>query len=281
MSIRFKKSISKSHKEFRSPSPVCYKRGGCYNNFDNEIGVYVINCSGHKERLEKFKRFSSQAGVKACRVPCIKGKKFSDRKLCRMVDEKLLSRKAEMTKIEVSINMSHYNCWMKLLNSCQEYALVLEDDVEVRPDFIEQVNTIMDSLHKNKISFSILFLWNGNWQKTKSKQKSVLKINKKLHILKETVEYNAGAAAYIISRDYAEWLTEPKRFFPIKIPQDILMGSYVKHGNHLTLKMKYDKQQGCYISPLLDMPCGGEGGTGTSTQEYTAPTVREFLKCKK
>ena len=53
------------------------------------------------------------------------------------------------------------------------------------------------------------------------------------------------------------------------MPQDILMGSFPKKGNHLTLKMKYDKKQSCYISPLIDLECGGEGGTGThSTQDY-------------
>jgi hypothetical protein len=87
MSRRFKKSISKSrisksHKEFRSPSPVCYSRGGCYNNFNDRVGVYVINCSGHKERMQKFKRYAYSAGVRACRVPCIRGKIFSDRKMC-------------------------------------------------------------------------------------------------------------------------------------------------------------------------------------------------------
>jgi GR25 family glycosyltransferase involved in LPS biosynthesis len=195
-----------------------------------------------------------------------------------MIKDRILSKHADMTKIEVSINMSHYNAWQKMLNSCQDYCLVLEDDIEVKASFIKNVNLILESLAENNIDFSILFLWNGNWNRTKSKQEQVLKINDKLTIMKETTHYNAGAAAYIISRKYAEFLTNPKRFFPIKMPQDMMMGKYYKQGNHLSLKMKFDKKKDCYVSPILNMPCGGEGGTGKgTTQQHSAPTIEQLF----
>jgi GR25 family glycosyltransferase involved in LPS biosynthesis len=185
-----------------------------------------------------------------------------------------------MTNIEVSINMSHYNAWQKLITSCKEYALILEDDIELKRDFVQNVNSILDHLELKKMKFSILHLWNGNWARTKTACKNITSVNivdKKIKIIKETREYNAGAAAYIISREYAIWLSD--HFFPIEIPQDILMGLYVKHGNHLSLKMKWNKEESCYQSPLLDMPCGGEGGTGSqTTQQYDADLVDE-LNC--
>ena len=43
--------------------------------------------------------------------------------------------------------------------------------------------------------------------------------------------------------------------------------------------IKYDRKEGCYESPILDNPCGGEGGTGAeTTQVYDAPTV-DNVKC--
>jgi GR25 family glycosyltransferase involved in LPS biosynthesis len=212
-------------------------------------------------------------------MPCILGKKFSDDLICKMMKNNILSPKAEMTKVEISINMSHFNCWKKLVNSCLDYAMILEDDVEVKPNFLEDINLILSTLKEKEIDFSVLHLWNGNWSHTKSKQKSIVKIKNGLEIVKENADYNAGAAAYIISKKYAEWLMQ--RFFPIKMPQDMLMGTYYRHGNHLSLKMKYRKKDECYLSPVLDLECGGEGGTGTqTTQTYEAPIVNK-LKCKR
>jgi GR25 family glycosyltransferase involved in LPS biosynthesis len=96
--------------------------------------------------------------------------------------------------------------------------------------------------------------------------------------MQETIPYNAAASAYIISRSYAQWLVDHS--FPIFMPQDILMGSYPNQGKHLTLKMSWDSKEKCYKSPIIDLECGGEGGTGKTTQTYDAPTVDNFLVCE-
>jgi GR25 family glycosyltransferase involved in LPS biosynthesis len=280
MKKSFSKKVSRSRsakKWLKQKKDVCDRKGECYNNFNKKMGVYVINCKMHRERYNKFKKFARAAKVKACRIPCVLGKKFSDQDLCDMVEDNVLSY-TYMTRVEVSINMSHYNAWQKLINSCNKYAIILEDDIELKPDFVERVNRIMKEVEKKGIDFSLFHLWNGNWAGTAKHRKNVMKIDD-LTVQQETREYNAGAAAYIISKSYAKWLHN--HFFPIDMPQDILMGSFVKHGKHLTLKMKWDRKEYCYKSPLLDMPCGGEGGTGgQTTQTYNAPTVDEFLVCE-
>jgi lipopolysaccharide cholinephosphotransferase len=259
----------------------CSVAGGCYNNFDIRMGVYVINCSVHKKRYNKFKYYATKAGVKACRVPCVNGKKFDQHLICKMIEKKLVSSRADMNTIEIAISMSHYNCWKKLVNSCQDYALILEDDVELKPDFTKQINKVMRVLlHEGMDDFSILHLWNGNWYDTEDAQEFVTDVSAKLSIFRETKKYNAGAVAYIISRKYAEYLM--KHFFPINIPQDIMMGKFVNKGKHLTLEMNYNKRKDCYISPLLKMECGGPGGTGSqTTQVYTEPVIVERWSCKK
>ena len=265
-------------------SPVKWKvakssRKECYNNFNKKMGAYVINCDMHTERMEKFKKYSKKAGLKACRVPCILGKKFTKEELCRMIDDGVLDKGADMTPVEISINMSHFNCWQHLVNSSMDYALVCEDDIEVKADFIDNVNLIFDALEEESIDFSILHLWNGNWAKTISKMEKVLKVSDDLLVLKETVKYNAGAACYIISKKYVKHLM--KFFFPIEIAQDALMGWYPEIGNHLSLKMKWNVKKDCFISPILNMPCGGDGGTGKTTQQnQDTPTIGTYV-CKK
>jgi lipopolysaccharide cholinephosphotransferase len=260
----------------------CSKAGGCYNNFIEKMPVFVVNCAMHKDRYEKFKNYAEKAGVKACRVPCVLGKKFSHPLICEMIKSGVLAKDAEMTNVEVSINMSHYNCWKKLVNSCLDYALILEDDVELKPDFIDNINNIFLALDKVGEDFSILQLWDGHWDQergSRNTRKPFLKVSRELTLLKQTDKdgYNSGAAAYIISKDYAEFLME--RFFPIEMPQDILMGDFPKEGNHLALKMKYRGKDECYMSPVIDMECGGEGGTGTqTTQQHDANTI-ENVSC--
>ena len=255
----------------------CSKKSKCYNNFQEKMGVYVISCKGHNKRYDKFVKFSEKANIKSCKIDCVVGREFDEDFICKLQDEKILSKNAEMNAIEVAINMSHYNTWKSIVNSCLNYGIVFEDDVELHEDFIEQINTIISELNNNHINFSILHLWNGNWGNSLSYTKKILQVDKNLEILQEKEEYNAGAVAYIISKEYAYFLMN--KMFPIREPQDILMGSYPRKGKHLTLKMKYNKKEGCYESPILDNPSGGEGGTGAeTTQVYDAQTV-DKIKC--
>lgn len=261
----------------KKSTKTCSRSGKCYNNFKVKMGVYVINCLMHKQRYNKFKKYAAKAKVNICRIPCILGKNFDQSFICKMVNKGLISPKANMNPIEVSINMSHYNCWQRLINSCEKYALILEDDVELKSDFIKNINIIMEKINKNNLTFSILHLWNGNWQETADNHEHVIKVTPRITIVKETEEYNAGAVAYIISRKYAKFLMN--HFFPIKWPQDILMGSYINKGNHYSLKMKYDRKNMCYVSPLFDMDCGGIGGTGNTTQNYHSPIIGTSWSC--
>jgi phosphorylcholine metabolism protein LicD/GR25 family glycosyltransferase involved in LPS biosynthesis len=257
----------KSIIRWKEPETYECTTDNCTDNFDMKIATFLINCEFSKDRLEKFNRYADKAGVHACRVPCVMGRRFTYSEICKMKSEGMIANKdLDMNQVHIAINMSHYNCWQKLVNSCLDYALIMEDDTEVRSHFIDSVNLIMKAVTEKlgDEQFSILHLWNGNWAKTISRHKPFLKINDKFNVVQETKGYNAEAVAYIISKRYAKYLMN--HFFPIKKPQDELMGDFPKVGKHLTLKMKFSKSKDCYISPLITMPCGGEGGTGKTTQ---------------
>ena len=258
---------------FKKLHKTCKRVDTCFNFEGINMGTYVINCDVHKERLKKFSDSADIAELKYCRQSCTKGNEFSPGLLCKMKEYGLLDKQADMTPIEIAIYISHLNCLTRILNNCEDYGLILEDDLELSPDFIQKVSTIMGMLKKNKILFNVLFLWNGNWAKTEGTFEKVLEgQTKELDIYKETELYNAGGVAYIVSKRFAKFLT--KNAFPIKSPMDMRIGGYVNLGRHLTLKMK--KVKNCYISPLLTMDCGGEYGTGQSTQNYEALTVNKY-----
>ena len=196
-----------------------------------------------------------------------------------MIGRGQLDRTANMNKVEVAINLSHYKIWKKVARSKRyDMALVFEDDVSVKSTFVDDLNRILATLRDHDITFSILHLHNGNWNHTLESQRHRLTIpGRSPHvIMQETLPYNASASAYVISKSYARWLCD--HMFPIVVPQDILMGKYPTQGNHLTIKMRETRSR-CYKSPILSVPCGGPGGTGQmTTQTYGAPTVRQLWR---
>jgi phosphorylcholine metabolism protein LicD/GR25 family glycosyltransferase involved in LPS biosynthesis len=247
------------------------------NNFIEKIPTFVINCVQHKSRYAKFEKYAEEAKLLYTRVPCVLGTKFTQDIMCQFIKNGVVARNCDLTAIEISINMSHYNCWQRLINSCYDKALILEDDAEVNPNFVEEVNEILAKLkQKDMDDFSILHLFNGKWGE--SKERKLFKVGK-YTITEPLEEYNAGGVAYIISRKYAEYLM--KKMFPIKEPQDVMFGTYFERGQHLFIDSYYDKKEDCYKSPMLGHGgCEGPGSTGImTTQTHNIPSISTRWSC--
>jgi len=244
---------------------------------------FVINCDVHKKRIKKFRRYANEGGLKSCREVCVNGRALTDSLLCDMIDHKLLSPKADVNPIEVSIFLSHFNVWQRFVDSCKDYALVFEDDVEVRKDFKSMLSKTLLALEKAGETFDILFLWNGNWADSEGGLEEVLRVDKKINILRETEEFNAGAVSYVLSAKFAKKLL--KKAYPITTQVDIYIGELAMKLNSkvLTVEQTHNNRLDCYLSPFFrgtKWVCGGPEGTGDTTQDYDAKTVNK-LKCKK
>ena len=245
------------------------------------IASFVINCDVHTKRISKFKKYAAAAGIKSCREVCVNGKAFTKELLCNMISHKLLSSKADMTPIEVAISLSHINVWQRFIDSCKDYALVFEDDVEMHKDFKKMLADTLKALNKANKKFDILFLWNGNWAESEEEMEEVLRVNKKIVVMEEKGDFNAGAVSYVISSKFAKRLL--KNAYPMDIAIDIFIGeqSFEKRTRALSIEMKYNEAKECYISPFFrgtKWICGGEGGTGDTTQKYNVKKVKS-LKC--
>ena len=254
-----------------------------------DMGVYVVNCDIHTKRLKTFGEYARRAGMSMHRVACVNGRKIGRSFLCDMHKDKLLRATAEMTAIEVAINLSHLAIWQRIAEGRHPYGLVFEDDVKVHKGFVKDLNKIIDALRKDPKTkdFGILFLWNGKWDE-QTRYKRVKKVPGTPYVVEKMLnDYNAGGVAYILSKEMAAFLSDPKHFFPIEIPQDIYMGDQSmwkkKWGAKwtcLTLAMRHDKKTDCQISPLLDMDCGGDWSTGDTTQRHDDPKVFT-MRCSK
>lgn len=245
-------------------SEICNK-----NVFDQEnMGVYLINCDSSTKRLEKAKKELSKQNISFCRESCVNGRKYiTNAMICKMKEEKFITKSNNMTPVEIAINLSHLNVWIRSLENKEDYALVFEDDFKLRKNFVKNIKDILADLNEKDIDFSIFHLYNGNWMKTKSKLKHITKVNG-IDIYQETVGYNAGCVAYIISKEFMRKLCSV--YFPIREPQDMLIGELYKFGKHLTIKCKRDKELDCEIGQdLLYTGCGGEGGTGKDSTQMS------------
>ena len=288
-------------KDIRPLSKTCILNKKCMTNFLKPIGIYTINCDVNKDRFDTFQKYAKKAGLNICREKCVLGKKFTYKTLCEMKKNKYIGRHYNgeaITPIETSIFMSHRNVWQRIVNSCADFGMCLEDDSKLDKNFINKINSILSGLEKKGIDFSILHLWNGRWsdnwnideeyegddddpgaikarKNLPNKDKIVLETGN-LKVFKLNNQYNAGLVGYIISKKFAKYLL--KKMLPINTAVDIFVGDNYKIGNHLSIQTKYSIEKKCWVSPLLELDCGGEEGTGTTTQNYSAVKSEE-IKC--
>lgn len=242
-------------------------------NFEHRVGVYMINCDKHVQRLKNFEKYAEKANLKYKRQKCVNGSRFTDRVIWSMFEKGVLSTKSEMTPIEVSINLSFMKVWTKIVNSRYDYGIILEDDVSVSKSFVHDVNQILTSLEG--IPFDVVYLHNGNFALTKSAQKKVVKTLNNIQILRETKGHNAGGPAYIISKAFCRYMLAQNK--PIKYPHDMVMG-YSKGKKLFTVQMKKSGECWTGVKTIVKVPCDGEYGTGQSTQNYDAENIRDIYK---
>lgn len=249
----------------------------------NTISYRVINCKKHKDRLAKFEEHALAAGISVSRVACADGSKLNAQSICQMRAQKLLApRVKDLTPVHVAIFLSHIKCWRALVRSKKTYMCVFEDDARVHPHFSTCLAAIME--RAPELRFDILHLSNGNWMYTKSKQERVATVkcaiegaSSPLYIMKETVEYNAGASSYVIHRDFAAFMLN--RAHPIGTEVDLFIGydSLPRSKRHLTLQT-YKDEDGCWTkSPLVDIDCPWEGDSVGRTNH--SPIVTKTVRC--
>jgi GR25 family glycosyltransferase involved in LPS biosynthesis len=228
-----------------------------------KVEFLILNCDGHDLRYKKFQR--QRAGKIFKRIPCVHYKKVGVKVMCAMLRDKLKGNTSIVGKnsgrrmVEVAISLSHYKMWQEFLKTSSDYCVIAEDDADIHKDFVKCVYEALDQL---KGSFDLLYLWHGLWHVDERmddpgwdyrdchykfrhfKNLSLSCSQSKTPVYKLLGEHVGGTVAYIISRSYAEYLSQ--RFFPVYWPVDDFMGSMDvrrrgKAHNHLALEMRMGK----------------------------------------
>ena len=101
------------------------------------VETYVINLQSNNARRQYVVNLLASLNCLSVNiVPAVEGKLLSDSELSLRFDAaKSYERYGRtLNRGEIGCTLSHYDCYHKLLNSGNEYALILEDDITLMGD---------------------------------------------------------------------------------------------------------------------------------------------------
>jgi glycosyl transferase family 25 len=170
--------------------------------------IFVINLDRSPDRLDHMKRQLGEAELSStfCRVAGADGIKLPLDLLAQFLDAQGRI-KSKMSAGEVGCYASHMLCWMELLKTDHPYAIVLEDDVVLEPNFAADV------IAKAGDAWDIIHL-SGD---TKSAVLSTADLESGHHLVRY-FRVPIHTAAYVIRRRCADKLLVPRlREHPVDI----------------------------------------------------------------
>jgi GR25 family glycosyltransferase involved in LPS biosynthesis len=108
-----------------------------------------------KDRLENMTTQIPIIGKPFIRIPAIVGKnlKFEDIK-----NNTNLFCRTFCSSSMIGIFMSHYKTWQTVLQNNDKYALIMEDDCELIPDFQKEIKNVLDELFITDPEFDFIYL---------------------------------------------------------------------------------------------------------------------------
>ena len=180
----------------------------------------VINLNRSKERLQKIKARLNELNVGFERIEAFDGSNLNNdeyRALTYPYNHPCRIRfTRELTKGEVGCFISHRKCWEKLVESNDNYAVILEDDLYIS-DEAKQFLTNLDWIPQNigLIRLSSFYCTNNRLY---IKDKSVLNSHNEYSIAK-TLRYAIGTQCYVISKEFAKMAIEMSNKFECPVDE--------------------------------------------------------------
>ena len=168
--------------------------------------------------------------------------------LRRQRDNGELTSWAEVTPTEVAIARSHHRAWRTFLDRDDDgggggapYALILEDDVELRAGFVDALNALHAAATQKRSDgdgYDVLLLHNQDVLGRRARRTPLAPsppLPRGLALAIEPTPYVAGTCAYVMSRRFAR--AALARRYPVTLPIDFFVGEVAAatRGRHLTV----------------------------------------------
>lgn len=116
---------------------------------NNNCPVYVINLDSAQERMQKMDKQLKAINVNYSRIQAVKGTDLTPEEIASEYSSDLNKKyfRADLSVGEIGCYISHKNAWRKMVEENIEYAVILEDDLTIEPNFVD-IFQLADTLKK-------------------------------------------------------------------------------------------------------------------------------------
>lgn len=165
---------------------------------------FVINLDSSTERLESISARLNELGISFERMPAVNGRLLLDEQITELTYpydhfESKVRYPRELTKGEVGCFLSHRKCWQKLLDSTEDWALIMEDDIlisDIAAPYMKSPHWIPNTVQLCQLSCLKAI------QKGKIRQETI-DIDPTITLVGPLAPPPVGCQCYLISRSVA------------------------------------------------------------------------------
>ena len=180
---------------------------------------FVINLDRSKDRLDAITRKLDALGIDFQRVPGVDGFKISEeqkRELLYPIDhfESKVRFTRELTNGEIGCFLSHRECWKRLLDSDEKWALIMEDDIQISKRAAEYMKT--DAWIPQEVEicqFSAL----SDEINGRISRRSTIGVDEFLRLVEPIYPTPLGTQCYLISRKAASAVLNDSKKLPAPV----------------------------------------------------------------
>lgn len=161
---------------------------------------YVINLDRSPARLESIRKNFDRFGLDFCRVPAVDGAALPDHEIDAVYDASRNRWRffTSMKRGEIACFLSHRSAWQRLLESSDDYAIVMEDDLEWRVNPASILNDLEPVMKHPEGRIVKLFCKRSVGEEPVAERP--------LGVLEQPVVVPLGMVAYAVNRAGAEQL---------------------------------------------------------------------------
>lgn len=175
---------------------------------------FVINLDRVPDRWQKMNTRLAELGISVERLSAVDGSAFGN-KIPECYTGATVRYPRFMSAGEVACFLSHRKCWERLIDSDEEWALCMEDDLLISDRALQfMCNTDWIPVDVNILQLSSLYP-----NSSESIRKDKIKIDNKTELVMPLIPSPVGTQAYLISRKAAQWAIDNSAGFTCPVDE--------------------------------------------------------------
>ena len=115
------------------------------------IPTFIINLKKDSDKKEHMQRLCDEIGLTPTFIDAVYGKELSQKDLDAVYDEEVARQSTgrPLARSEIGCSLSHLSVYQQMVDNNIPYALIFEDDIEIKPDFVTLVTRLVETVLKD------------------------------------------------------------------------------------------------------------------------------------